>query len=121
MEIKNGGPMSYHRVMPRDLFNESKLLKCLGFITLMIHENRIKGLVVEHETEKTGFVIRQNQNDGSIYVENLHFMSSKGEPVYFYHPLNSKYNFPITMRFKNEDYYPFNENGDYQLSDDLFK
>jgi hypothetical protein len=32
--------MSHTRVIPRDFFNESKLLKCLGQLSLLIHEGR---------------------------------------------------------------------------------
>lgn len=37
--------MSYNRVCPRDLFNESKLLKCLGKLLGNEGDNDIKGLV----------------------------------------------------------------------------
>lgn len=30
----------YQRVIPRDLFNEAKLLKCLGRLSLFIHDGK---------------------------------------------------------------------------------
>ncbi len=30
--------MTYHRVLPRDAFNEAKLLKCIGKLTLLIED-----------------------------------------------------------------------------------
>lgn len=41
---------SYRRVLPRDLFNEAKLLKCLGQLSLMIHDGKCE-LRVEHSDE----------------------------------------------------------------------
>lgn len=112
--------MSYKRVCPRDLFNESKLLKCLGFVSLLIHEGKIRCLNMNHENENEGFKIRQNPSDGSIYVSNLHFFDNNGTPVYFYHLLNNKSNFPLIMNYKNEEYYFFNESGEMQIDKDLF-
>ena len=31
----------YTRVLPRDLFNEAKLMKCMGLLTLLIHDELI--------------------------------------------------------------------------------
>lgn len=113
--------MSYMRVCPRDLFNESKLLKCLGQISLGIHDGTIQGLEMVYENERDGFNINQNDDTGGIYVSNLFFIDSHGEHVEFYHPLNNKNNYPIIMIYKNEEYYPFNDKGEYQLSKELFK
>lgn len=82
--------MSYLRVIPRDLFNEAKLLKGLGKICLMIHDNYLPFINCNHEDERSGFKIAQNKNDGSISVTNLHFFDNSGTPVYFYNPLNCK-------------------------------
>lgn len=111
---------NYFRVIPRDLFNESKLLKCLGMISLHVHDRKIQGLEIVHQEEKSGFVISQDENTGNIFVENLFFFDQNGTPVYFFHPLNNKNNFPLVMEYQNEEYWPFNEQGEYQLADFLF-
>ena len=113
--------MTYKRVCPRDLFNEAKLLKCLGFVSLLIHEGKIPGLTMNHENESLGFIIEQDGTDGSIYVSNLHFFDENGTPVYFYHPLNNKENFPLRMKYKDEEYYFFNENGKMMIHEKIFK
>jgi hypothetical protein len=112
--------MNYMRVIPRDLFNEAKLLKCLGQISLLVHDGKIQGLSIEHEHEMSGFVIEQNGDDGSIYVTNLHFFDDQGEPVEFHHPLNAKGNYPMIMTYKGEEYYPLNEKGQFQCDTEIF-
>ena len=112
--------MIYKRVIPRDLFNESKLLKCLGKITLLIHEKMIPGLNVNLEGEASGFIIQQGIS-GEIYCVNLQFFDDNGTAVYFETGLNSKENYPLVMNYGNDIYYPLNEAGEYQLDKNLFK
>lgn len=66
----------YTRVIPRDLFNESKLLKCMGQLALLIHEGKGGkwGLSLHHindEPHEVGFEIHQNLATGGPYVNNL--------------------------------------------------
>jgi hypothetical protein len=113
--------MSYRRVIPRDLFNEAKLLKCLGKLSLLIHEQMIDGLNVNHEDELNGFKFSQCTGSGFITVSNLHFFDNNGTPIYCYHPLNCKDKWPMQIEYLDEIYWPFNEQGEYQLSKKLFK
>lgn len=85
--------MSYIRVIPRDLFNEANLLKCLGalYIALETAGDHAAGFGVE-AVER--FDIVQNPNDGSIYVENLPF-SIGGRFCHLSRPLNSRSPFPL--------------------------
>lgn len=106
---------NYKRVIPRDLFNEAKLLKCVAFISLLIHDEKIKGLNVNHEYSSKGFEIIQDDSDGSISIENLHFFDGNGTPAYFSTTMNDKSNFPLVLDYKGEQYFPFNEEGKYQL------
>jgi hypothetical protein len=110
----------YRRVIPRDLFNEAKLLKCIGKMSVLIHDERIPNLNITHENESKGFIIAQD-HDGSIYVDNVFFFDNNGTPVYFHTPLNSKENWPLIMLYKEEEYFPFNDNGEYTLKKDLFQ
>ena len=111
----------YRRVIPRDLFNESKLLKCIGKISLLIHEQMIQGLNINHEDSGKGFIVRQHESDGSIFIENVHFFDNNGTPIYFSTALNSRDNWPLEMEYKDEIYYPINDDGKYQLDKNLFK
>lgn len=111
--------MSYFRVLPRDLFNEAKLLKCLGKISLLVHDEMIKGLNITHGDERKGFKIGQDC-DGNIFVENLYFFDNDGEPVFFHTGLNDKSAWPLVMNYKDETYFPFNSDGHFQLYNQLF-
>ena len=112
--------MSYYRVIPRDLFNESKLLKCMGKIALLVEDGMIPGLTIDEYPEDAGFQVEQGIS-GEIFIANLIFTDKQGEEVFFYTPLNSKEAWPLEMVYKDEIYYPLNsKTGDYQLSKDLF-
>lgn len=63
--------MPHPRVIPRDLFNEAKLLKGLGRLALMIHDGLAGPLAAEHDGDP--FVIEQDPSDGGLYVANLTF------------------------------------------------
>ncbi len=107
--------MSYTRVIPRDLFNEAKLLKCLGKICLDHHDNYklLNKVTVTHENEASGFQIEQDENDGSIFISNLYFFDVNGTPLQFSTSLNSRENWPLILEYKNETYNVFTDNGNY--------
>lgn len=84
--------MSYARVLPRDAFNEAKLLKCIGKLTLLIENCVAPSWAYEYDGEP--FDIRQDPSDGSIYVSNVRF-TFKGEPVTVSTPLNSRADWPL--------------------------
>ncbi len=89
--------MPYMRVIPRDLFNESKLLKCLGQLSLIIHDKseafHLK-LELDHFMPRRGFVIDQDESDGALYCSNLIF-KVKGERVNLRSKYNSKDPYPL--------------------------
>ena len=65
---------NYFRAIPRDLFNEGKLLTELGFLSLAIHDNKegiANVLTMELIDEEEGFVVVQNESEGSLLVANL--------------------------------------------------
>ena len=93
--------LDYLRVIPRDLFNEGKLLTELGFLSLAIHDNKdniatVLEMVLTND-EDQGFCITQNDSDGSICVKNLFVYALRTatdfcdpDEVLFYTPLNSR-------------------------------
>ena len=85
---------NYIRVIPRDLFNEAKLLKCMGMLTLAA--DNTPELVVEmtDDSSSDGWDIRQNSDDGSITVHNLTVIFNR-VPLNFWTPLNSKAAHPL--------------------------
>lgn len=86
----------YERVIPRDLFNESKLLKCLGQLALLIHDGKgNKDLVLEHNQQmNAGFQIDQDQSDGSLFCVNISFRLKDTE-IPISTSLNSKRPYPM--------------------------
>lgn len=89
--------MAYRRVIPRDLFNESSLLKCLGRVWILL-ENMPPNIarLGDDEGEHGGapFDIQQDDADGSIHVANLPFRI--GRKVYrLSRPLNSRAPWPL--------------------------
>ncbi len=83
--------MGYLRVLPRDAFNESKLLKCVGKLTLLIEDRVLPGW--SYEYDGASFRIEQDESDGSIAVRNLTFYKD-GERVSVCTPMNSKRAWP---------------------------
>ena len=106
--------MSYERVLPRDLFNESKLLKCLGLLCMRIHDEMCNW-TVEHRTDEynQGFEICRDDSDGSIYVQNLYFKTKGGVFVPVSTPLNSKLDWPLQFQWLSVDYPLFTDRGEF--------
>ncbi len=68
--------LDYKRVLPRDLFNESKLLKVLGHLTMWIEDRMdwMDGVSYIHSTEfNEQFICGQDQSDGSFFCKNIKF------------------------------------------------
>lgn len=100
--------MSYLRVLPRDAFNEANLLKCIGKLTLLIEEKTINWRY-EFKYPDEGFIIEQDESDGSIFVSNLYFYDESGEEMGLHRPLNSRESWPLMD--KNYSYI-FNDKGE---------
>ena len=84
--------MSYIRVLPRDAFNEAKLLKCVGKITLLIEDGMLPGW--SYEYDGAPFEVEQNAADGSISIRNVTFTKG-GTDIWLSTPLNSKRAWPV--------------------------
>ena len=84
----------YARVIPRDLFNEASLLKCLGKLALILMDRPSSAEFEEDELKADGFRIVQSEGDGAIEVENLPFLIA-GHRYRLYRPLNSREPWPL--------------------------
>lgn len=95
--------MSYIRVIPRDLFNESSLLKCIGRIYINL-ENTPDHKAELREAFEPGeaFNICQSQEDGSIYIANVH-LYVRGRKVHVSRPLNSRDSWPLWAIIETDD------------------
>lgn len=88
--------MTYTRVAPRDLFNESKLLKCLGQLALLIHEGKApEGLTFEDNG--MSYRIEQRDYDGGIECRNGITFYYYHHKLCLYHPLNVKEPYPLLL------------------------
>lgn len=83
--------MTYRRVLPRDLFNESSLLKCYGRLWIALDQ---AGLARFSEDDMGRFEIEQRESDGSIYIANLK-LHARGETYLLTRPLNSRRSWPL--------------------------
>ena len=112
--------MGYNRVFPRDLFNEAKLLKCLGQLCLLIHEGKCS-LKFAHDTKFwEGFNVQQDPSDGGLFVANLRFYTKRGDwEVCVASVLNSPHPYPLVFTSSGEEHPMFIDNG--QLSQEYFE
>lgn len=86
--------MTYIRVLPRDLFNEANLLKCLGALWICLDGY---GTAARFDVEDAPvFDIQQDEGDGSISVANLPF-SVGGRRCHLSRPLNSRHPWPLYL------------------------
>lgn len=85
--------MAYVRVLPRDLFNESNLLKCLGRLWIILDETH--GHNAKFITEDADcFEIDQSESSGCTYVRNIDFEIA-GEAYSLTRPLNARSAWPL--------------------------
>ena len=106
--------MTYQRVLPRDLFNESKLLEQIGRICLAIHDNEI-ALNFEHDGEEFDI----NLTDcGKLYISNISFTNKEGECIAFTTNYNSRDKNPLCVTDpKTEDeFFVFDNIGKFSSS-----
>lgn len=100
---------SYRRVYPRDLFNESKLLKCLGQLSLRILDNRVENL-----TEKSsGKQIKIGLHDaGYLVASEISFYKGKIQ-IFLGTNYNSKDAFPLVCLVDYEEIEVFDAIGQF--------
>lgn len=104
---------TYTRVIPRDFYNESKLLKCLGYLKIKSEQHdRPDGIEISIEENGERFLIEKDESSGDIYVAN-YGTSVNGKAVRFATNLNSKSNFPLYCEYEDTPYGIFDDNGNW--------
>jgi hypothetical protein len=109
--------VQYDRVLPRDAFNESKLLKCIGQLTLFILDWQETAIDITYE-HKRNQVNKSNAfeivllEEGSLMIVNLYF-KIHGTPVIFKTQYNSKRVYPMFCEFGSCDYPVFDDRGQF--------
>lgn len=102
--------MSYYRVLPRDLFNESKLLKCVGQLSLLIHEGVAPDcLRCVHAGQS--FVIEQRQSDGGLYLLHGPSFRVRSSVLELYSIYNSQSPYPLLCDLGDDVVRVFDDDG----------
>jgi hypothetical protein len=89
--------MTYTRVIPRDLFNEASLLKCIGH--LWIETERYTTVRLIHSG--AAFNICQDDLDGSTYCGNVTIIIANRSYDHR-RPLNSRDAWPLWLTLRND-------------------
>lgn len=103
---------NYSRVIPRDFFNEAKLLKCMGLLALNVLDGK--------QPENTVISISDNDepfnvvllDDGHLTVINYP-VKINGIEVVFKSTYNSKSNYPLLAEYQDCEYVVFDEQGQW--------
>lgn len=104
----------YVKVVPRDLFNDAKLLKCLGVLSVKVLDKDTP-CEINIDAPEDEFKIGLYE-DGTLAVTNMS-IKVKGVERSFRITYNSKNNFPLFMEVDGEEILVFNEVGEW--SDDF--
>jgi len=89
----------YVRVIPRDLFNEANLLKCLGRVYINLESADCPDVSLEHDSAP--FAVAQDSDSGALCVENV-TLKVRGKPYRLFRPLNSRRSWPLWL-YPNDD------------------
>ena len=104
----------YERVVPRDLFNESKLLKCLGRLALLIHKG-LEPIPDGLSFENSGGAFKIDQNlCGSLYVVSGIVFKCHGVVLDFHSAYNNQSNYPLFLVAEDEgEIEVFDDSGEF--------
>jgi hypothetical protein len=84
----------YELVLPRDLFNQSKLLQQLGKLCLAIHDRKVQGISFWYNDGDNFDICLSDA--GYLYCDNLLFtLTSNDKPIELYTSYNSRIPNPL--------------------------
>lgn len=107
--------MSYKRVVPRDFFNESKLLKCLGAFEIAVMNHMCNGIPIKTcLISESGFEIKQDDSDGSLYCSN-YVVSINDKELRLFTSYNDKSGYPLFAEYNGEIHQVFDDDGNFIL------
>lgn len=107
----------YSRVVPRDLFNEAKLLKCFGQLVLLIHDG-LAPKCLEVDEGEGDWEVYQRQDDGGLFLEGLK-IQVKSTQLELYTMYNSKESYPLLCMTDEDEIEVFYKDG--TLTDDFIE
>lgn len=99
------------RIIPRDLFNDANLLKCLGALWIKLDNWRDHDARLEKEPDHTAFDIQQNEADGSTECVNVIF-TRRGERFPLIRPMNSRESYPLWLVTDDDSISVFDDDGE---------
>lgn len=102
--------MSYTRVIPRDLFNESSLLKCYGRIYINLEFANSHDAELLHDG--SAFEVEQDDDSGAISITNVS-LRVRGAAYALYRPLNSRETWPLYLLNGDTEIEVFNGDGSF--------
>lgn len=103
---------NYIRIVPRDFFNESKLLKCMGQLYLKNLDCQFPpDFQVEIEESGEPFEI-QLTDDGRLFVSNYTVIIN-GRNLNFSTIYNSQDDYPMVCIYDGERIVVFDDNGNF--------
>ena len=101
---------NYQRIIPRDFYNESKLLKCIGLLSLNILDNSTPCKIeIEESGEAFNVVLL---DDGYLTIINYP-IKVKDLEILFKTTYNSKANYPLYAELNYVNYCVFDESGKF--------
>lgn len=102
----------YHRVAPRDLFNEAKLLKCMGRLCLLILDGLTPVLMTySHDGKPYKIALME---EGSLTITNIE-IRIQDIPFVFKTTYNSKSSYPLFLEHDYCEYEVFDEQGNFHI------
>lgn len=90
----------YERVIPRDLFNEANLLKCLGTLYIRLEMLNIPNVELYHDGK--AFDVIQSEDSGSLHLRNVQLIVNDHE-AFLWRPLNSRGAWPLYLTTEEEE------------------
>lgn len=106
--------MKYYRVEPRDLFNEAKLLNCLGLLSVKILDGEVPqecNLRMEEDTDGSPYNIQLHEA-GYLYLANRTFYC--GQLILFLcTTYNSRERYPLILLNNDVEIRVFTEDGEF--------
>lgn len=103
----------YPRIIPRDFFNESKLLKCMGRLALLKHKGNLPDNInINVEESGEPFHVKLHNEYGCLYVSNYN-VTINDIDVFVGTLYNSKNNYPLVCYYDYTEYLVFDENGNF--------
>jgi hypothetical protein len=100
----------YNRVIPRDLFNEAKLLKGVGRLVLLIHDgNNPSNVKFVHDGEPFEIGL---MDEGYLSINNITF-TINGKQIEIVSQYNATNNYTLIAYYDYCEYVVFDEEGNY--------